>query len=791
MSYLEQLNENQYEAVTAPLGPVRVLAGAGSGKTRVLISRITWLIETGQAEPHGILAVTFTNKAAFEMRSRLESTLKLSIRGMWIGTFHSLCHRMLRAHYREAGLIENFQIMDSDDQLRLCRRIVRAKEMDEKLYPPKLLASFINGNKEEGRRAEHLEAYGDYMTQNLIMLYQEYQNICNQSGLVDFAEILLRTVELLRSNALLLKHYQSRFKFILVDEFQDTNSVQYAWLQLLSGQYRNLFVVGDDDQSIYGWRGAKIENILHFDRDFPDVTTVRLEQNYRSTKAILSAANAVIAKNTQRLDKALWTENDSAELITVYRGLDGHDEARYVIETIKERIKEGYRKSDMAILYRSNAQSRLFEEFLLRAQIPYRVYGGLRFFDRAEIKDVMAYLRMVNNPHDDVSLERSMTTPPKGIGPATMEQLREYATMHRLSLWDSLQYLLESQTLTTRVHNVLLAYYEQITDLMRQVEVMALDQFFNYVIERSNLKAHYKKEPLNRGEDRIDNLNELVSAASYYMTEDQQALAFEERLERQFDAELMEGAGLAPLDVEENEAVAEALELGTLDLLTENAPEEETITMTVVDDEAQVNSRSTKEMLEAFMGQTALDSSDTQASADEDSVQLMTLHASKGLEFPIVFLVGMEDGLFPSDPAIMDSTRLEEERRLAYVGITRAEKHLYLLGVEQRMLYGKTMKMSTSRFLRDIPENLLNVIGPAVSMKPFGMQSNSLNSGSGTAVDSEMGDYQVGQSVMHPKFGEGVIMGFEGVGASTRVIVQFAEAGRKVLVLGYARLTVI
>ncbi|PWD90477.1 DNA helicase II [Ignatzschineria cameli] len=733
MSYLEQLNESQYEAVTAPLGPVRVLAGAGSGKTRVLISRIAWLLETEQAEPFGILAVTFTNKAAFEMRTRLEDTLKFSLRGMWIGTFHSLCHRILRLHHRDAGLIENFQILDSDDQVRLCRRVIRARGLDEKLYQPRVLANFINGHKEEGRRAQHIEVYNDAFTKNLVQLYHDYQTLCEQSGLVDFSEILLRTVELLRTHQAILNHYQERFKFILVDEFQDTNSVQYAWLQLLSGKHHNLFVVGDDDQSIYGWRGAKVENILHFDTHFEGVTTVRLEQNYRSTKAILEAANHVIEKNDTRLEKRLWTDNESTQPIILYRGTDGYDEARFVVETIKERLKEGYQKSDIAILYRSNAQSRLFEELLLRGQIPYRVYGGLRFFDRAEIKDIMAYLRMVVNPNDDVSLERSMTTPPKGIGQATIEMIREYAAQQRISLWESMQHLLEGQQLTTRAHNVLLAYSEQIHDLMLKVDEMKLDQFFAYAIEQSGLKAQYKKEPLNRGEDRIDNLNELITAAEYFMMSDQVELAFS-------------------------------------------------------DDPVDIQSLTTREQLDAFMGQTSLDSSDAQAEAGEDSIQLMTLHASKGLEFPIVFLVGMEDGMFPSDASIQEADRLEEERRLAYVGITRAEKVLYLLGAEQRMIYGKTLRMPPSRFIRDIPSHLVEMIGPAIAIR---QTLPSSKAGKREQFEDNIDGYKIGQFVSHPKFGDGVIQGFEGVGASTRVIVEFSESGRKVLVLSFANLKIL
>ncbi len=734
MSYLESLNESQFDAVTAPLGPVRVLAGAGSGKTRVLVSRIAWLLNTEQCRAHSILAVTFTNKAAFEMKVRLQDLIQTSLKGLWMGTFHSLCHRLLRMHWQEAKLPQNFQILDSDDQTRLCRRIIREAGVDEKTIQPRELANYISGHKEEGRRAHHLEFYDQHEAQ-LIELYKLYQTACETAGLVDFSEILLRSLELLRDNSAILEHYQERFQFILVDEFQDTNSVQYAWLKLLARKHERLFVVGDDDQSIYGWRGAKIENILNFDRDFPETTTVRLEQNYRSTQAILSAANAVIAKNSERLPKKLWTDNESDQLLVGYRATDGYDEARFVVETIQDLLKkeEGVRKSDIAILYRSNAQSRLFEEFLMRKQIPYRVYGGLRFFDRAEIKDILSYFRLIVNPKDDVSIERAMTTPPKGIGQATINRIREFATTHRASLWDSANMMLESQALPTRTHNVLLSFVTQINEMKALTDNdLALPDLFSEIIERSQLKPHYKKEPLGRGEDRIDNLNELITAAEYFTNGEKVELAF-------------------------------------------------------IEEEIDPLSLSLYEQLEAFLGQTSLNSSENQAEIDEDSVQLMTLHSSKGLEFPYVFMVGLEDGLFPSDNSLSEG-RIEEERRLAYVGITRAEKKLFLTSAESRMIYGKTLYLPVSRFVRDIPPELVELAGPGIRVTPTSVNSNSNHAFNTPRTDGIEG-FNLGDLVEHPKFGEGVIQNFEGSGPSTRVVINFSNGGRKVLVLSFAKLT--
>lgn len=726
MTMLSSLNTAQYDAVTAPLGPVRVLAGAGSGKTRVLVARIAWLIETEQATPHEILAVTFTNKAALEMRTRLESTLNRPLRNLWLGTFHSLCHRLLRLHYMEANLDQNFQIMDSDDQLRLCKRLLRERGIDEKLVSPKALQNFISSNKDEGRRASHIERGYNQAYNTMIELYAQYQVICDQSSLVDFSEILLRTLEVLRNTPELLKHYQNRFKFVLVDEFQDTNSIQYAWLKILSGGHQQIFVVGDDDQSIYGWRGARVENILNFDQDFPNSTTVRLEQNYRSTSTILDAANSVIEKNSERLAKKLWTDNEDKSLITKYGAMDAYEEAQFVISQIKQAINEGVPRREQAILYRSNAQSRIFEEVLLRANIPYRIYGGLRFFDRAEIKDITSYLRLIVNHNDDISFERAITTPAKGIGTATIEKIRLEAMLEEVSLWTAMNNILESQSLAKRSHNALMSFKLLITGLLDSMGDVTLDQFIQDVIDKAELEAHYKKEPMGRGEDRIENLNEFISAS------------------RQF--------------VEDYNNEPDSTPLTSFGYLSE------------------------------FLGQITLDSAVNADTDNDDKIQLMTLHSSKGLEFDHVYLVGMDEGLFPSESSMNDPARLEEERRLAYVGITRAKKLLTLTTATSRMIHGKTIYLTPSCFLKDIPSHLLKIQGQKIAVsKPLTARSG----GNSTAQDQSMKGYALGQLVEHPVFGEGVITNFEGVGDHARVTVNFKQAGSKTLVLLYAKLTVL
>ncbi|OYQ74695.1 DNA helicase II [Wohlfahrtiimonas chitiniclastica] len=727
MSMLESLNNAQYDAVTAPLGPVRVLAGAGSGKTRVLVARIAWLIETEQTTPHGILAVTFTNKAALEMRTRLETVLNRPLRSLWLGTFHSLCHRLLRLHPTEAHLDPNFQIMDSDDQLRLCKRLLKERNVDDKIVTAKTLQSFINHHKDEGRRASHIERGHNFAHNMMIDLYTQYQSICAQSSLVDFSEILLRTLEMLRSNDALLKHYQQRFKFVLVDEFQDTNSIQYAWLKLLSGGHQQIFVVGDDDQSIYGWRGARVENILNFDQDFPNSTTVRLEQNYRSTSTILEAANHVIAKNSERLDKKLWTENKDDSLITQYAAMDAYEEAQYVVDQIKIATLKGTPRAEQAILYRSNAQSRIFEEILLRANIPYRIYGGLRFFDRMEIKDIISYLRLIVNPHDDISFERAITTPAKGVGAATIEKIRLEAMQTEVSLWTAMQNTLESQLLAKRAQNALMSFKLLIENLADALSDLTLDQFIQEVIDRAELEAHYKKEPMGRGEDRIENLNEFISAS------------------RQF--------------VEDYN----------------NDPAAQPLTM--------------HGYLSEFLGRITLDSTANSDDDQADKVQLMTLHSSKGLEFEHVYLVGMDDGLFPSESSMNDPARLEEERRLAYVGITRAKRLLTLTTAASRMIHGKTIHLTPSCFVKDIPSPLVQMKGAKVSIsKPMTARSSSHTNAS---QDQAMNGFALGQTVTHPVFGDGVITNFEGVGNHARVTVNFRTAGQKTLVMAYAKLTAI
>lgn len=765
---LSSLNPAQYSAVTAPLGPVCVLAGAGSGKTRVLVSRIAWLIEEKNIAPWSIMAVTFTNKAASEMKARLENQSKRSLNGLWIGTFHALCHKFLRLHYTDCNLPDNFQVIDSDDQLRLIKRICKLKNLDEKNFPPKAIAHFINQSKDEGKRAEHIDAFQE-PTITYTEVYQQYEVICNQSGLVDFAEIILRTLETLRTNAPLLKHYQERFSHVLVDEFQDTNAVQYAWLQLITMLHKQLFVVGDDDQSIYGWRGAQIGNILGFEQKFANTTTIRLEQNYRSIPSILEAANHVISKNTTRLDKKLWTDTIDNSPIKIYAALDGYDEAHHVVSIIQQHAREGNPKKECAILYRSNAQSRLFEEILLRANLPYRVHGGLRFFDRAEIKDATSYIRLTINPHDDVALERAMTTPPKGIGATTIDKIRQHATLNSCSLWLALEDMIERQNLAGRTQNALLNFRNLINELTHSMNTVELDVHFAMCIERSQLKPMYLNEPMGRGEDRIDNLDELINAASHFVAE----LKRNTNYLTDITLNQLPNPSFDP-KTPKNQTISSDQDLSTLQMTL-----------------------STRDQLTQFLGQISLDSTENQAQNYEDSVQLMTLHAAKGLEFPIVFLVGLEEGIFPSELSARDPERLEEERRLAYVGITRAEKQLTLTYCASRMLHGKTMQFPVSRFLKDIPSHCVTETGPALKMsRPFSTRSNTYEQSIAPQklkkhiqeVQNSIEGFKLGDNVLHANFGEGVILGFEGNGPSARVTIRFAHSGTKVLVLSYAKL---
>ncbi len=717
---LNDLNKPQREAVAASLGHARILAGAGSGKTRVLVHRIAWLIQAEGFSPANILAVTFTNKAAAEMRGRIEDILGYPPGGMWVGTFHGLAHRLLRAHWKDAELPQSFQILDSDDQLRMLKRIIRGMELDEAQWPPKQAQWYINAQKDEGLRAKDIQPGHDPYSQKMLAIYKAYEDACQRAGVIDFGEILLRSHELWLKCPDILAQYQQRFRQILVDEFQDTNTLQYAWLRLLTGASGNLFIVGDDDQSIYGWRGARIENIQQFDQDFEGATTIRLEQNYRSTGNILKAANKVIANNSERLGKELWTEDEDGDLIQVYNAFNERDEASYLVEQVRKWVNDGGDRRDCAVLYRSNAQSRVIEEALLQANMPYRVYGGLRFFERAEIKDVLSYLRLVANRLDDAAFERIVNTPTRGIGAATLTQLRQYARERGLSMWHSALEMLDARSFAARAGNALAAFITLIDSLTPEQPDMPLHELTQLVIDESGLREHFAKDKTEKGQGRIDNLDELISAT------------------RQF---------VQPPDEEE-----------------ENLSE-----------------------LDAFLSHAALEAGDNQGDKWEDCVQLMTLHSAKGLEFPVVFMVGMEEGLFPGQKSSDDPVRLAEERRLCYVGMTRARQTLYLLYTEQRFLYGQEMMQRPSRFLSELP---------ADSIEEVRARSNRITpglTGLSSRSESELNEtgLRTGQQVMHQKFGPGVVVDTEGAGKNARVQVNFKHAGSKWLVLAFAKLEVL
>jgi len=710
---LDGLNEAQREAVAAPAGPVLVLAGAGSGKTRVLTHRVAWLVGVENVSPQSILAVTFTNKAAQEMRGRIESMLGFPVGGMWIGTFHGLSHRLLRAHWREAGLPQTFAILDSEDQYRVIRRVLKALELEESYWPPRRVQWFINHHKEEGRRPKDVGQQDDPQQRQMLKVYLAYEELCQRSGLVDFAELLLRAYELLRDNETMQHHYQKRFSHLLVDEFQDTNTIQYRWLQLLAGAHRNLFVVGDDDQSIYGWRGAKVENILRFEQDYPGTKVVRLEQNYRSTASILKAANAVISRNEGRLGKDLWTEGAEGEPISLYTAYNEIDEARFVIDQIEAWVEQGNVRNDVAILYRSNAQSRVFEEMLLRSNIPYRVYGGLRFFERQEIKDALAYLRLMANRNDDASFERICNVPTRGLGNKTLDAVRTHARDNKITLWRSAEELLEQNALAARAANALEGFLKLINVLEADTQELVLGEKVEHMLHESGLLDHYRKEKGEKAESRIENLEELITAARVF---------------------------------EEDEEEAEM------------------------------------EPLAQFLSHAALEAGEGQAEAWEDCVQLMSLHSAKGLEFPLVFLTGMEEGLFPHNRSLEEPGRLEEERRLCYVGMTRAMERLVICHAEVRRLHGNEIYATPSRFLGEIPQELLNPVrAMSTAATAPAWQSTA-------SVAEDDGALQLGQRVMHEKFGEGMVLQYEGHGQHARVQVNFDDSGSKWLVVAYAKL---
>ncbi|MBW6392959.1 DNA helicase II [Billgrantia antri] len=726
---LDQLNPAQREAVSAPQGNMLVLAGAGSGKTRVLVHRIAWLMQAEGLSPYGVLAVTFTNKAAREMRTRLEALLGLSLRNVWVGTFHSIAHRLLRTHWQDARLPQHFQIIDTDDQLRLIKRLLKDHRIDDERYPPRQVQYFISGCKEEGLRPHQVDVHGDAYMAQMVELYERYQLTCERGGLVDFGELLLRSLELLRDTPALLAHYQERFAHVLVDEFQDTNTLQYAWLKLLTGMKTPMTVVGDDDQSIYGWRGARIENIRRFEQEFPGTHTVRLEQNYRSTSAILDAANALISHNANRMGKELWTAGARGEPISVYAGFNDLDEARFIVDTIKEKVDEGYRRRDVAILYRSNAQSRVLEETLIRQGMPYRIYGGQRFYERLEIKNALAYLRLLLNRDDDASLERIINVPPRGIGTRTVEQLRERARLAGVSLWQALHDGLMDGALKGRAGAALQAFADLIERLDNDTAGMSLHEIIAHVNEVSGLIEHHQNEKGEKGQARVENLEELINAARAFT----------------------QGESFDPPEAGEG-AVA----------------------------------------LEAFLAEAALNAGEHEADEFEDSVQLMTLHSAKGLEFPVVFIAGVEEGLFPHKMSLEEPGRLEEERRLCYVGLTRAMRKLYLTHSEIRRLHGKETFQRPSRFLREIPGEYLEEVRLRGQIsRPVTAARPAMGLSRQTSVDpgGDLPSLSLGQRVQHPVFGEGVILNAEGEGARARVQVSFEGEGDKWLVLGFAKLT--
>ena len=719
---LGPLNDAQRQAVTAPLAPTLVLAGAGSGKTRVLTHRVAWLVEVEGVSPQGILAVTFTNKAAGEMRARIEAQLGMPGAPLWIGTFHGIAHRLLRLHWREAGLPQGFSILDAEDQQRLVKRIIRGLSLDEARWVPREVTWFINAQKDEGLRPGQLKDDGDATRRQMIKLYEAYEEACRRNGVVDFAELLLRSFELWREVPGLAEHYRSRFGHVLVDEFQDTNTIQYAWMKALVGATSIPFVVGDDDQSIYRWRGARVENLQQFRRDFPGVQLHRLDQNYRSTGNILAAANAIIANNSGRIGKKLWTSDGHGEPIRLYRAFNERDEAEFVVNRIRDWVARGGNRRDTAVLYRSNAQSRVFEEYLLAARVPYRVYGGLRFFERQEIKDALAYLRLIANRDDDASFERVVNLPTRGIGARTLEVLRAHARANAISLWRSAAAC--TMELGARASASLQTFLALIERLEADTRDLPLHEQVDHVIQASGLAGHYQKDKADKGEARLENLEELVSAARGFEPED---------------------GDMPPLM--------------------------------------------------AFLSHAVLESGEGQAEEWEDCVQMMTLHSAKGLEFPVVFLCGLEDGLFPHQRSIMDLQGLEEERRLCYVGTTRAMRHLYLTYAEQRRMHGVDSYGAPSRFIAEIPAELVEEVRPKVQVsrpayvpqhRPSGVAARSQR-----YTDDTPGSLRLGQRVRHQKFGDGVVLSVEGQGSNARVQVNFERQGTKWLMMGYAHLQVV
>jgi DNA helicase-2/ATP-dependent DNA helicase PcrA len=731
------LNPQQLAAVTLPHESALILAGAGSGKTRVLTTRIAWLIQTGQVSPHGLMAVTFTNKAAREMLTRISAMLPINTRGMWVGTFHGLCNRLLRTHFRDAALPQTFQILDSQDQLALVKRVLKALNVDDEKYPPRELQYFINGNKDQGLRAAQVEAYDDH-SRRLNELYAEYDKQCNREGVVDFAELMLRCFELLQRNEVLRNHYQGRFSHVLVDEFQDTNRLQFRWLKLLAGPHNAVFAVGDDDQSIYAFRGASSNNMFEFERDFAKGKVIKLEQNYRSQGNILDAANALIRHNRSRLGKELWTSEGKGEPLRLFEAATDVEEAGFIVEEVKGLRSEGTPLSEIALLYRSNAQSRVLEHALFNAGLPYRVYGGLRFFERQEIKHALAYLRLIANPQDDGALLRVINLPARGVGARSLEQLQEASRMRGISLWQAAC----STPLAGKAGGGVTSFVQIIEGMRVRCLGLSLPEMVEVVVAGSGLKSYYEAE--RDGADRIENLNELVTAAT----------GFE-----------IEGA-FAPAD------------------------DPSAVEPTPFNDEAP---DPRLRVLNDFLAHASLEAGEHQATAGADALQLMTVHSAKGLEFQAVFISGLEEGLFPHENSLNEQDGVEEERRLMYVALTRARRRLYLSVAQSRMLHGQTRYNVASRFLAEVPDGLLRrlnarrpmAFGPGVSASTWAAPGSTRGEYSTVPASP----WKVGQNVLHPKFGPGVIVNAEGRGNDARVQVNFRQAGLKWLALDFAKLT--
>lgn len=740
MSLLDSLNPEQLAAVTLPRESALILAGAGSGKTKVLTARIAWLIQTGQVGPNGVLAVTFTNKAAKEMLHRISTMLPINTRSMWVGTFHGLCNRMLRAHWKEAGLPQAFQILDMQDQLSAIKRMYKVLGIDAEKFPPKQLSYFVGSAKDQGLRPKDVEAHDEYHRM-MVRLYEAYEVQCQREGVVDFAELLLRSFELLGANPALREHYQARFKYILVDEFQDTNSLQYNWLKRLAGPQGCIFAVGDDDQSIYAFRGARVANMVQFENDFNVQNRIKLEQNYRSVGNVLKAANVLIAHNKARLGKELWTEAGEGEAIRVYEATSDQDEAAFIIDRIKKLVlEEGYGRSDIAILYRSNAQSRVVEQALFNAGMPYRVYGGLRFFERAEIKHALAYLRLMDNADDDNSFSRVVNFPARGIGARSVEQLQDISTAQGTSLYRAIH------RMEGRAQAGLKKFADLIERMRFETRGLSLADLVDKVINESGLVAHFQAD--KDGEDRVENLKELVNAAASF-------------------------------------AIAEGYY--------------QDAAATMVDEEKLITP------LADFLSHASLEAGDNAAAAGQEAIQLMTAHSAKGLEFKCVFVTGLEEGLFPHENSIGNSVEggdgtsveaVEEERRLMYVAITRAREQLFLSHAQQRMLHGQIRYHLRSRFLDELPEEVLKWLTPkrahiasqgwdALDSKVWG-QNKTLNVGYSNKAAKR--PYDIGTGVNHAKFGSGVVVAYEGEGDDQRIQINFGRQGMKWLMLSLAKL---